>query len=1380
MGLLGPIIQLETFDTAIIHFKNLASIPYSIHGIGVSYRKRSEGAVYDDGTIKEENGDGAVSPGQEYKYIWSVPESYGPTESDPPCLPSVYYSHTNSSYDINSGLVGIILICKPGSLSEDGPQYENQEKIFALMVFDERLSHYNHKFKDDPLHTINGHINGSIPEQILCKNRPTYFHVIGFGTHVDVHRFSLEGHSFVLGDHRVPSLPVTAFSFRTAIVHPAEKGAYAISCPTRNHPEGKMISLIKVEECAARPEMRSDINDDEEDDDYYDSKVLDQTDYTTHLDIRSHGKRKAVTWIHYIAAVEVEWDYQQTKKTKRPRFTKVMYKEFTSAKFTNYKLTEIPGTGILGPILRGEVGDQIQIVFKNLARYPFNMYPQGLSSVQSIHPSLTGDQLKEYPVYQNDTITYIWPLTSHDSPASSDPRCLTRFYASFLNLQKDLASGLIGPLLICSKQTLDQEGNQFVTDKEHMIFFSVFDETLSWYHEENIKKENSTNAQNRNDWSPKYTINGIINFLQISICQNEATVWHLLNVGLETELLPVYFGGNTFLVDSSYQEMLTLFPMNGKTINLLMEKTGKWPVMAKNHLADIGMKATLSVLHCENNHDEYIDYDDPKDFDHNASFYYNFFSPSYKTPPTEPAMNLNNNQNLNYLNNIIKDGGHVMAAARNVNPASYNEINKSPKTEKRDIPNTIRDNTEKSSSTGKKLQNDDFRKITESNVIDFYDDEYSNSYDEYVDLYDDQWSKDPRSPEGQVRTYFIAVEEVIWDYGAGKSAYSLKDIHYDPRAFQSYKKAVFREYLDSSFKEPALRGERDVHLGLLGPCIRAEVNDEIIIQFKNMASRPFSFYSNVLSAQWNEEDTVPPQNTRTYSGKVSLQFGPTGSEEDCRIWFYTSNSHSYKDFHSGLIGPLLVCRPKVLKKSIVHQILMEDFSLIFMKIDETKSWYFQENWQQNCPSVGSHNGASYPPGCRSLTPLDDVHIFHAINGYVDNSLPGLILQLERKIRWHLLSIGRADIVPIQFHGNILSQKSRPLSIVNLYPGVGITLEMTAHMTGLWLIEPEGVSNNHKMTALYIVYDPKCHQPLGISSGKIKDSQITASGHYGSWVPYLARLGNSGAINAWSVKDLNSWIQVDFLEPLLVLSVQTQGAHQRFVSLYISQYIVFYSLNGEKWSQYQGNSSNNHMVFFGNVDSSSIHENHFNPPIIARFIRLQAIHMGVRGGLRMEFFGCDLTSCFMPLGMQSGVISPYQLSASSSLHSIFASWVPDLARLYKQGRVNAWRPQTDSPGQWFQVDLGLDRKVTGLMIQGARSFTSMYITHFSLSFSSDSSRWKIIQSAQGQPQIFHASKDSDNPVFVTFKTPFTARFLKLHPEKWKGGIALRMEVLGCSL
>lgn len=60
-------------------------------------------------------------------------------------------------------------------------------------------------------------------------------------------------------------------------------------------------------------------------------------------------------------------------------------------------------------------------------------------------------------------------------------------------------------------------------------------------------------------------------------------------------------------------------------------------------------------------------------------------------------------------------------------------------------------------------------------------------------------------------------------------------MHSDPRTSwrklsRSYKKVVFQEYFDSTFTRQMVRGELDEHLGILGPYIRGQVEDTIVVR----------------------------------------------------------------------------------------------------------------------------------------------------------------------------------------------------------------------------------------------------------------------------------------------------------------------------------------------------------------------------------------------------------------------------------------------------------------------------------------------------------------------------------------------------------------------
>ena len=88
-----------------------------------------------------------------------------------------------------------------------------------------------------------------------------------------------------------------------------------------------------------------------------------------------------------------------------------------------------------------------------------------------------------------------------------------------------------------------------------------------------------------------------------------------------------------------------------------------------------------------------------------------------------------------------------------------------------------------------------------------------------------------QSTRGKIRTYYVAADEVNWDYApAGRDeamnrpfdalqkAYTESGPHQIGRV---YKKAIYREYTDGAFTVLKKRSPDDAYLGLLGPILRA-------------------------------------------------------------------------------------------------------------------------------------------------------------------------------------------------------------------------------------------------------------------------------------------------------------------------------------------------------------------------------------------------------------------------------------------------------------------------------------------------------------------------------------------------------------------------------
>jgi manganese oxidase len=96
---------------------------------------------------------------------------------------------------------------------------------------------------------------------------------------------------------------------------------------------------------------------------------------------------------------------------------------------------------------------------------------------------------------------------------------------------------------------------------------------------------------------------------------------------------------------------------------------------------------------------------------------------------------------------------------------------------------------------------------------------------------------------GRTRTYFIAADEVRWDYAPlGRNNISGQPFGEAENVFvqqgpdrigKVYIKALYREYTDASFTRLKPRPAKWQHLGLLGPVLQAEVGDRIVVHFKN-------------------------------------------------------------------------------------------------------------------------------------------------------------------------------------------------------------------------------------------------------------------------------------------------------------------------------------------------------------------------------------------------------------------------------------------------------------------------------------------------------------------------------------------------------------------
>src|SRR5215813_13996739 len=97
----------------------------------------------------------------------------------------------------------------------------------------------------------------------------------------------------------------------------------------------------------------------------------------------------AATRQYYIAAEDVEWDYAPSNLNlvegkplplpwaKQTRWPKMRYIEYTDSTFAVRKV-QPEWLGILGPMIRAEVGDTVVVEFLNRSRMAHSIHPHGL------------------------------------------------------------------------------------------------------------------------------------------------------------------------------------------------------------------------------------------------------------------------------------------------------------------------------------------------------------------------------------------------------------------------------------------------------------------------------------------------------------------------------------------------------------------------------------------------------------------------------------------------------------------------------------------------------------------------------------------------------------------------------------------------------------------------------------------------------------------------------------------------------------------------------------------------------------------------------------------------------------------------------------------
>jgi FtsP/CotA-like multicopper oxidase with cupredoxin domain len=320
------------------------------------------------------------------------------------------------------------------------------------------------------------------------------------------------------------------------------------------------------------------------------------------------------------------------------------------------------------------------------------------------------------------------------------------------------------------------------------------------------------------------------------------------------------------------------------------------------------------------------------------------------------------------------------------------------------------------------------------------------------------------------RTYYVAADEVNWDYAPSDSDLTmgrpLPDVfaitnapHVQARIMR---KAIYREYTDSTFTTLKPRPPRWQHLGILGPILRGAVGDTIVVVFRNNAHFPASIhphgvfytkanegalYNDGTSGADKADDAVPPGGTYRYVWTIPERAGPGPNDPSSILWPYHSHTQELQDVYSGLIGAIIVTRRGMARADGSPKDVDREFVTLFASFDENTTHFTAENLKHYTGDTATVVAA----GPRHFHETQ----YHTINGLMFGNIPlaSLTMRQGEHVRWYVFTgTGFDDFHTPHWHGNTLLVHGERKDVLDMGgPLLMQEADMVADNPGIWIL-----------------------------------------------------------------------------------------------------------------------------------------------------------------------------------------------------------------------------------------------------------------------------------------------------------------------------------------
>ena len=312
----------------------------------------------------------------------------------------------------------------------------------------------------------------------------------------------------------------------------------------------------------------------------------------------------AKTRRYYIAAESELWDFAPSGRdelcgtplppnlARNRRGGKVRYVQYTDATFAT-KVLPNRSLGVLGPMLRGVVGEYLAVTFFNRTDQPLSIHPHG------VRYDKDGDGAYHLPnpgrgsaIGPGARYTYVWQLDESSGPLPGEPSSKGWLYHSHVTGDTEVNLGLVGAIIVTDPKRARPDGMPGDVDREFATLFMIFDESgldeaaieaaeyaglpglvseappLTW-----------SELQQQREVNSRYAINGLVfgNLPGLQMNEGERVRWYLFALGSEQDLHTAHWHGLRVIEEGRRRtDVIELLPASMKVADMRADNPGTW------------------------------------------------------------------------------------------------------------------------------------------------------------------------------------------------------------------------------------------------------------------------------------------------------------------------------------------------------------------------------------------------------------------------------------------------------------------------------------------------------------------------------------------------------------------------------------------------------------------------------------------------------------------------------------------------------------------------------------------------------------------------------------------------------------------------------------